>query len=101
MSCYGNAGPGSLIPIPGTQEFNWDMTFGKAFPLKSEHRQILFRAEFYNVFNHTQFSAANISPSYNWPLWQQGILEQTNSSLGRYTAALNPRQISFSMRLLF
>jgi len=101
MSCYGNAGTGSLIPIPGTREFNWDMTFGKAIPLKGESRQILFRAEFYNIFNHTQFSAASISPQYNWPLWQQGILEQTSSSVGRYTAALNPRQISLSLRLLF
>jgi hypothetical protein len=34
-------------------------------------------------------------------LWQQGVLEQTNTNLGRYTAALNPRQISLSLRLLF
>jgi len=101
MLCYGNAGTGSLIPIPGTQEFNWDMTFGKAFPLKSERRVLLFRVEAYNIFNHTQFSAANISPQYNWPLWQKGILEQTNASLGRYTATLTPRQISLSARLVF
>ncbi len=77
------------------------MTFGKAFPLKSERRQLLFRAEMYNIFNHTQFTAANIAPQYNWPLWQAGILQQTNANLGRYTTAANPRQMSMSLRLQF
>jgi Carboxypeptidase regulatory-like domain/TonB-dependent Receptor Plug Domain len=101
MSCFGNAGPGSLIPIPGTRLFNFDMTVSKAFPLRSEKRQILFRAEMYNIFNRTQFTAANIAPQYNWPLWQTGVLQQTNASLGRYTSAANPRQMSMSVRLQF
>jgi hypothetical protein len=101
MECFGNAGAGSLIPLPGTRLFNWDMTFTKSFPLKSERRVIQFRAEMYNIFNHTQFTAANITPTYNWPLWQTGVLEQTNSSLGRYTSAANPRQMSLSLRLQF
>ena len=101
MSCFGNAGAGSLIPVPGTRVLNWDMTFGKAFPLKSERRQLLFRAEMYNIFNHTQFTAANIGPQYSWPMWQQGILVQTNANLGRYTSAANPRQMSMSLRLQF
>jgi hypothetical protein len=81
--------------------FNFDMTFTKVFPIKSEKRQLMFRAEMYNIFNHTQFTAANISPTYNWPLWQQGILQQTNANLGRYTAALPPRQMSMSVRFQF
>jgi hypothetical protein len=101
MECYGNAGAGSLIPLPGTRMFNSDVTLSKSFPLKGERRQLIFRAEAYNVFNHTQFTAANITPSYSWPLWQAGILEQTNANLGRYTAALNPRQMSMSVRLQF
>jgi hypothetical protein len=101
MSCYGNAGPGSLIPIPHTRTFNWDMTFSKSFPLKSEKRAIMFRAEMYNIFNHTQFNNYNITPSYNWPLWQNGVLQQTNVNLGRYTAAQNPRQMSMSLRFQF
>ena len=101
MSCFGNAGTGSLIPLPGTRTFNWDMTFSKAFPLKGERRQIMFRAEMYNIFNHTQFTAANIAPQYNWPLWQTGVLQQTNANLGRYTSAANPRQMSLSLRLQF
>jgi len=100
-SCYGNAGPGSIVTLPGTREFNNDMTLTKVFPIKSERRVIMFRLEAYNVFNHTQFSGANITPAYNWPLWQTGVLEQTNVNLGRYTAALNPRQLSLSLRFQF
>ena len=101
LSCFGNAGPGNILTVPGTQVFNWDVTFGKAFPLKNEKRQILFRLEAYNIFNHTQFSAANISPQYSWPIWQTGVLQQTNANLGRYTAALAPRQMQMSLRLQF
>jgi hypothetical protein len=61
----------------------------------------MFRAEMYNIFNHTQFTAANISPTYNWPAWQTGVLIQTNANLGRYTSAANPRQMSLSLRLQF
>ena len=52
--------------------FNSDVTFSKAFPLKSERRSIMFRAEMYNIFNHTQFTTANISPQYSWPLVADG-----------------------------
>jgi hypothetical protein len=100
-SCYGNAGPGSLIPIPGTHLDNWDMTFSKSFPLKSERRVVIFRAEMYNIFNHTQFTGANTTPSYSWPLWQTGVLEQTSATLGRYSTAANPRQMSMSLRIQF
>jgi hypothetical protein len=101
MSCFGNAGAGSIITIPRTRTNNWDMTFQKNFPLKSENRVFMFRAEMYNIFNHTQFNGANISPTYDWSSWQKGVLVQTNSNLGRYTSALNPRQMSLSLRLRF
>jgi hypothetical protein len=100
-SCFGNAGSGSLVTVPDTRVFNWDMTFAKNFPLKSEKRVLMFRAEMYNIFNHTQFSGANTSPQYNWPNWQNGVLQQTNASLNRYTSALNPRQMSMSLRFQF
>ena len=100
-SCYGNAGAGSIIPLPNTRLFNNDVTFTKVFPIKGERRQLMFRAEAYNIFNHTQFTGANITPTYSWPLWQTGVLQQTNASLGRYTSAANPRQMSMSVRFQF
>jgi hypothetical protein len=76
----------------------------KVFPIKGERREIMFRLEAYNVFNHTQFTAtsnAPIQPTYSWPLWQQGILQQTNVNLGRYSSTLSPRQLSLSLRFQF
>jgi len=101
LECFGNAGAGSLINVPGTRVANFDMTFSKNFPLKSEKRVLIFRAEMYNIFNHPDFSGDNIGPTYDWNNWKNGALVQTNSSLGRYTAALNPRQMSMSLRLQF
>jgi hypothetical protein len=100
-SCFGNAGAGSIIRLPGTRTNNWNMTFAKSFPLGKESRVLMFRAEMYNIFNHTQFSGANVAPQYDWTSWKAGVLKQTNSSLGRYTSTLNPRQMSMSLRLQF
>ena len=101
LSCLGNAGAGSLLNIPGTRVSNLDMTITKNFPLKHEGRNLQFRAEMYNLPNHTQFSAFNIAPSYDWRNWLQGRLVQTNASLNRMTATLNPRQMEMSLRLVF
>jgi len=101
LSCLGNAGPGSLINVPGTRVSNLDMTFSKMFPLKSEGRYLQFRAEMYNLPNHTQFSGFNIQPTYDWRNWLAGNLVQTNSGLNRMTGTLNPRQMSMSLRLVF
>ena len=101
MECFGNAGGGSLINVPGTRVMNFDMTFTKNFPLKSEKRVLMFRAEMYNIFNHAQFSGWNLGPSYDWSNWKNGTLVQTSNSLGRYTGTLNPRQMSMSLRLQF
>ena len=101
MSCFGNAGPGSLINVPGTRVNNLDATFTKNFPLHHEGRNLQFRAEMYNLPNHTMFSGFNLTPSYDWRNWLQGRLVQTSSTVNRFTSALNPRQMSMSLRLVF
>jgi hypothetical protein len=101
LSCLGNAGAGSLLNIPGTRVSNLDMTLTKNFPLKKEGRSLQFRAEMYNLPNHTQFSSYNITPSYDWRNWLQGRLVQTNSNLNRMTGTLNPRQMEMSLRVVF
>jgi hypothetical protein len=101
LSCLGNAGAGSLVNVPGTRVSNLDMTFTKNFPLKHEGRNFQFRAEMYNLPNHTQFNTYNITPSYDWRNWLQGRLVQTNASLNRMQSTLNPRQMEMSLRLVF
>jgi hypothetical protein len=34
MSCFGNAGAGSLISVPGTRVLNFDVFIAKNFPMK-------------------------------------------------------------------
>jgi hypothetical protein len=101
MECFGNAGAGSLINEPKTGVLNFDMTFTKNFPLKSEKRVLRFQWEAYNIFNHPQFTGGNLGPSYDWNNWKNGVLVQTSSTLGRMTGTLNPRQMAMSLHLVF
>ena len=78
------------------------MTFRKRFPLKNEKRTLEFRAEMYNIFNHTQFLGAATGQSYDWNNWKtNGVLVPTNGSTGRYTSTANPRLMSFALRFQF
>ncbi|HTV60882.1 MAG TPA: TonB-dependent receptor [Verrucomicrobiae bacterium] len=72
---------------------NWDMALLKNTQL-SEHFNLQFRAEFYNIFNHTQF----LSPS--------GITgfsggAPTSSSFGYVAGAASPRIGQLSLKLNF
>jgi hypothetical protein len=100
MECFGNAGAGQLFTIP-TRLNNWDLTLAKNFPLKGEKRQLTFRAEVYNIFNHTQFSSINSTIQYDLKNWQNGVLVQSNNQLGRFTAARDPRKMAMTLRLQF
>jgi hypothetical protein len=99
MSCFGNAGPGALLSMP-TQMNNWDINIAKIVPL-GERRQLMFRAEMYNVFNHTQFTGFNTTIQLDLPSWQNGIIKQTNTSLGRPTGVRDPRKMAMSLRFQF
>ena len=101
MECFGNAGQGSLMTVPLTSTFNFDMTFAKNFPLKSERRTLTFQWECYNIFNHANFTGGNTGPSYDWNNWKNGVLVQTANNLGRLTGTLNPRQMALSLHLRF
>jgi hypothetical protein len=105
MDCFGNAGSGSIFSVPIWMN-NWDMSLIKNIPIKSEHRVLTFRAEFYNLPNHTQFSSINntlqfdLSSYQNW-IAGKGSLVQSNSQFGRYTGARNPRQVAMTLRFQF
>jgi hypothetical protein len=102
FECFGNAGAGSLFPIPHTHINNWDMTFTKRFPIKGEGRSLEFRAEMYNIFNHTQFTTANLSQTYDWRTFRDtGALVPQNGSAGRYTNTAQPRLMSMTLRFTF
>jgi Carboxypeptidase regulatory-like domain len=80
---FGNAGTG-IIRGPGL--INFDMTLQKTFKIY-ESVGLEFRAEAFNVFNHTNFTT--VSTNYG------------SGSYGRVTAAADPRIMEFALRLHF
>jgi len=92
MACFGNSGV-NYMTGPGVN--NWDMTLAKHIPL-GEERSLTFRAEAYNVWNHTQFSSVDSSASYRVTTG-----EQIDGVFGQYTATRSPREISLTLRAQF
>jgi hypothetical protein len=101
MECFGNEGPGSLFAVPHTGVNNWDVTFTKNFPLKKEGRNLQFRLETFNLFNHTQFNGWSAGQSYDWANYKNGVSVPQTGSTGRYTSALQPRLMSMTLRFVF
>jgi len=80
---FGNAGTGS---IRGPGLINLDMTLQKTFRI-TEKQGVEFRAEVFNVFNHTNFTT--VSTSFG------------SGTLGQVTAAADPRIMEFALRYRF
>jgi hypothetical protein len=81
---------------------NYDMNLSKTFPLGSDKRNLLFRWEAYNVFNHTQFSSVNSTATFDTTT---GIIVPTSgaSTFGQIapSSARNPRIMQGSLRFTF
>jgi len=73
---------------------NWDVTVLKNFDMW-ERVKPQFRCEFYNAFNHTQFSAVDAAARFD----AQG--RQINMRMGEFTAARNARLIQMALRVRF
>jgi len=90
---FGNTGA-TVLRGPGIN--NWDVTVSKRIPFGlGEQRYCQIRAEFYNAFNHTQFSGYDTTARFD----PTGA--QVNANFSAYTGARNPRQIQLSFRLMF
>jgi hypothetical protein len=89
-------GDASIAPFRGPGQNNWDVTLTKKFPLKSESRSLLFRGEFYNAWNHTQFQAVDNNATFDATTGNQ-----VNADFGHVTATRQPRVIQLSVRLDF
>src|SRR5205807_3405558 len=68
-SCISFAGKGDIGNAPkdavrGPGRSNFDMTLFRNFKLGSEQRIMTFRAEVYNVFNHTQLNSIDGTAIY-------------------------------------
>ena len=82
---------------------NWDMNLSKTFPLGSEKRNLIFRWEAYNTFNHAQFSSVNSTATYNTATGQLSVPVSGPAAFGAVSpgSARNPRIMQGSLRLSF
>ena len=79
---------------PGIE--NVDLTMFKNFPLGgTKEKNIQFRVEAYNAFNHTQFTSVDTGARFN------AAGQQINGSFGSYTAAGNPRRMQLGLKFAF
>jgi hypothetical protein len=86
---FGNVGRGHLI-MPGL--FTVDLSVHKNFAV-GEERQVQFRAEFFNLFNHT---------NHNFPATGLTNANGTrNPSAGIIDSARDPRSAQFGLRYTF
>jgi len=81
----------NLIQGPGYQ--NWDLSLFKNVPLGK--RILQFRAEAYNAFNHTQWSAVNAEANFD------SAGRQVNTNFGRIIDTRPPRRMQMGIRLNF
>jgi hypothetical protein len=79
---FGNAGVG-IIRGPGIN--NWDFAVYKMIPMGTERVNTQFRAQFFNAFNHTQFSG--VDTGYG------------SGSFGQIVGARSPRVIQLGLEL--
>ncbi|HWZ45009.1 MAG TPA: hypothetical protein VNW97_16155, partial [Candidatus Saccharimonadales bacterium] len=82
---FGNAGRNIARGLAFNQ---LDFAANKSFHLPGESTQLQFRAEFFNLFNHTNFLAPNSNLS-------------SGSAFGKITGSLDARQIQFGLKLTY
>ena len=81
---FGNLGTSSRNLMKAPSVKNVDFSAAKSFAIK-ERLQLQFRAELFNIFNHTNF--------------QVPVNNLTNPNFGQILAAYNPRDIQFGLKL--
>ncbi len=89
---FGNAGIG-ILRNPAWN--NWDISVSKRIPWKGEQRYFQLRGEFYNAWNHTQFSGYDTGARFD------PAGKQINANFGAITGTRDPRKIQLSLRLMF
>lgn len=80
---FGNAGR-NIVQNPG--RFDTDVSLFKHFRLREDIR-LQFRAEFFNVLNHTQ--------------WNDPVTEIDSQNFGKITSAAAPRRVQLALKLIF
>ena len=89
---YIGSAPRDIFRGPGQNQ--WDLSVFKNFRIR-ERGQVQFRSEFYNAFNHAQWSGLNTAAKFD------NNLNQINTLFGQVTSSRGPRVIQFALRVGF
>jgi hypothetical protein len=84
--------------------FNWDATLLKTFAVWGERTKLTFRADFFNMTNHTNFAnpGHNQGSASTFGKITQTVGSATATSVGTTAGAVGgPRQIQLALRLTF
>lgn len=91
----GELGNANRAPVTGPDFVNTDFSLVKQFKLPWENMGLNFRAEFFNLFNHTQFATPNSTGSLQTP-------DFAGAGFGSIGATVNnPRLVQFGLKLTF
>jgi hypothetical protein len=91
----GYIGSASRYPYRGPGQNQWDLSIFKKFSIH-ERAKVDLRGEFYNAFNHVQWSGINASAVFNTT-----TLAQTNSLFGQATSDRGARVVQLALRVDF
>jgi len=95
---FGNAGR-DILNIPG--RWNFDMGLFKNFYV-TEKANFEFRAEAFNIFNHTQWSGVNSGIScYGGANYSAGDASCLDNSFLHPSSAFNPRILQLGLKFIF
>ncbi len=89
-----NFGNMTRNPLRGPGTANWNTSVFKSFVVR-ERLRFQFRAEAYNLFNHTQYSGVNTSITFN------AARQNTNAAAGQIASTRAPRIMQFALRVNF
>jgi hypothetical protein len=84
--------PSAALRGPGVN--NWNTSVFKNFRIR-ERFNFQFRAEAYNIFNHSQFDGVDTTITYN----AQGV--NTRASSAQVNSSRDPRIMQFALRIMF
>jgi hypothetical protein len=92
----GTAGRNSIFG-PGLEDFDFSLIKNTAIPAISEHFNVQFRTEFFNIFNHVNYSnptkaSTQLFSASGAAIASGGTLTQT---------ATSSRQLQFALKLMF
>jgi hypothetical protein len=94
---FGNAGRNSVVG-PGSSNFDFSLFKNNYVRRISETFNVQFRAEFFNIFNHANFLLPNFNEGNNQIFNGNG---STNPAVIDNTGTYDPRQIQFSLKIIW